>query len=179
MFVRKLSRFSALGPMKYELMTWCGLVSLADGDGILKIARQTRIQPTIDITVAFLAVSIETSGESLDIYQQASNPSLHDATAGVQRKPPTLMSCMCRHGGEVAVCPMHSNGERRHVCMHYCVYITAESYFSCCPWGGEWRLGSYTGARRQLLRRGMMKVLDNAPHDRQSSCSIFVYHAYC
>lgn len=47
--------------MKYELMTWCGSESSAD-DGILKIARQTRIQPTIDNTVTFLAVLIETFG---------------------------------------------------------------------------------------------------------------------
>lgn len=123
MFLRKLSRFSALGPMKYELMTWCGLVSLDGGDGILKIAMQTRIQPTIDLTMAFLAASIETSVEDLVIYHPAGILLLQRHERGaywVQMKPPALMSCMCRHGGEVALCPMHSNGERRRVCASQC-----------------------------------------------------------
>ena len=67
--------------MKYELMTWCGSASSTD-DGILKIARQTRIQPTIDNTVTFLAVSIETFEGEGSIFINGRASSLHDATAG-------------------------------------------------------------------------------------------------
>lgn len=68
---------------------------------------------------------------------------------------------------------------KEDVSVHHSVHFTAENYFSCWSWGGERRLGSYTGAEGQLPRIWIMEVLDNASHDRQSTCSIFVYHAYC
>lgn len=116
MFALKLSRFSALGPMKYELMTWCGSVSLDGGDGILKIAMKMRIQPRVDTTAASLLRQLSSPGEDLDIYHPSGIPSLqrhHRGAYRVQLKPPALISCMRRHGGEIALCPMHGNGERK------------------------------------------------------------------
>ena len=159
MFALKLLRFSALGPMKYELMTWCGSVSLDGGDGILKIAVKMRIQPSVDITAASMLRQLSSPGEDLDIYHPSGIPSLqrhHRGAYRVQLKPPALISCMRRHGGEVALYPMHGNGERK-TCLCSCVYFTAESYLSCWSWGRKWRLGSYTGTRRQSLCRCMMQ----------------------